>query len=115
MSSTYAGKPCKYCGNIRKYRANRNCTKCCAIATKQGHMRRLYGLTRAELAVLVLESEGLCKICGEPMSGNRNCHIDHCHTTGNIRGLLCGNCNVGIGHFKENIELLTAAIKYLGK
>lgn len=40
-------------------------------------------------------------------------HIDHCHKTGKIRGLLCTNCNHGIGQFKDNLELLQEAINYL--
>jgi hypothetical protein len=39
--------------------------------------------------------------------------IDHCHKTGKIRGLLCKNCNQGLGQFKDNIDLLLSAAKYL--
>ena len=50
-----------------------------------------------------------CAICREevPLA------VDHCHTTGSIRGLLCGNCNQGLGRFKDNIVSLNNAIKYL--
>jgi len=44
-------------------------------------------------------------------SSNR--HIDHCHTTGNVRGVLCGGCNLAIGHVKENVNTLSNMIKYL--
>lgn len=40
-------------------------------------------------------------------------HIDHCHATGKIRGVLCSNCNMSIGGFKESISSLEKAIKYL--
>lgn len=40
-------------------------------------------------------------------------HLDHCHITGKIRGFLCSNCNTGLGLFKDNINLLESAIKYL--
>lgn len=52
-----------------------------------------------------------CKICGRIPEGKL--HVDHCHTSGNIRGLLCGGCNVGLGHFNDDLERLAAAIEYL--
>ena len=42
-----------------------------------------------------------------------NPHIDHNHKTNKIRGILCGNCNMGLGHFKDNLDVLKNAIKYL--
>lgn len=62
--------------------------------------------------------ESKCKICNKvtslgTLSNSVKLHIDHCHKTGKLRGLLCGNCNVGLGHFKDNIQLLSNAIKYL--
>lgn len=56
-----------------------------------------------------------CGICGatESSGGKKQLHVDHDHTTGKIRGLLCNHCNLGIGHFKDDTELLQAAIKYL--
>lgn len=40
-------------------------------------------------------------------------YVDHCHTTGKVRGILCGNCNTGLGHFKDSPMLLQRAIEYL--
>ena len=61
-----------------------------------------------------------CNICGAEagtgMSYNsRALHLDHCHKTGKIRGLLCGSCNVGLGHFKDNVDTLYKAIQYLNE
>lgn len=50
-----------------------------------------------------------CGICG----GNRNLHVDHDHDTGRFRGILCRNCNIGLGHFRSNRELLLKAVEYL--
>lgn len=52
-----------------------------------------------------------CQICGR----SENLHIDHCHSSGGVRGILCRSCNIGIGNFEENIERINAAISYLQK
>ncbi len=56
---------------------------------------------------------GLCAIGGEILERGKFTHVDHCHKTGRVRALLCHHCNMGIGHFKDNTEKLSAAIKYL--
>jgi hypothetical protein len=57
---------------------------------------------------------GLCDICGKAPSGRRPwLYVDHDHATGAFRGLLCGHCNLGLGHFLDNPELMESAITYL--
>lgn len=58
-------------------------------------------------------STKVCEICGSIAKGKRRHNIDHCHTTGNIRGLLCDLCNKGLGLFKDDTNLLQNAINYL--
>lgn len=58
---------------------------------------------------LILEYDGVCQICGE----DKKLALDHDHNTGNIRGFLCNNCNMGIGKFRDNTDLLKKAIDYL--
>lgn len=57
------------------------------------------------------EQNGSCAICKKPFL--RTPHQDHCHKTGRQRGLLCGACNMGIGHFNDDIQVLKSAIEYL--
>lgn len=79
---------------------------------------RVYGLTIEEYEAIKEEQNGLCAICKNPPSGKGpygKLHVDHNHTTGEIRGLLCSPCNKAIGIFKENINYLESAIKYLEK
>lgn len=68
---------------------------------------RKYNLTHEEYDELLKQT--VCLICGE--SGTLN--IDHCHTTGKVRGRLCNSCNLGLGRFRDNPELLRRAAKYL--
>lgn len=56
---------------------------------------------------------GLCAICGKPGDGRKSLAVDHCHTSGKVRGLLCLNCNTALGHFKDNPVLLLKAALYL--
>ena len=67
---------------------------------------------------MVKEQKGLCAICHKPESKIVNgkiilLAIDHNHKTGKVRGLLCYSCNIGIGHLRDNPELLRLAAKYL--
>jgi hypothetical protein len=73
-----------------------------------------YGLTPAELDALIEKQAGRCAICDGPPNGPGNrLHIDHCHETGRIRGLLCGKCNTMIGLADNDPARLWAAIGYL--
>lgn len=90
-----------------------------ARRNRAGHLRRKYGLSPSEYEDLVAKQEGLCAICGEGESAiGRNGQplplaIDHCHDTGEIRGLLCFNCNTGLGRLGDNVQALERAIEYL--
>lgn len=59
--------------------------------------------------------DGRCAICNssDPKGYYKKFHTDHDHTNGKVRGLLCDNCNKGLGHFKDNIEFLESAVRYL--
>lgn len=74
-----------------------------------------YGITIEEFEQMVELQAGKCAICGGPliMGVKQGASVDHCHTTGEIRGVLCGPCNTGLGLFKEDANILQAAVKYL--
>lgn len=61
------------------------------------------------------DQNGCCAICRGNNLNGRRLSVDHNHVTGYIRGLLCGNCNLGIGNFKDNVEFFKIAIDYLQK
>lgn len=72
-----------------------------------------YGLSVDEYLAMYSNQNGKCAICKKVPSTKRGLHIDHCHETGKVRGLLCHGCNVGIGNFKHNVDLIESAIIYL--
>lgn len=85
------------------------------VTTRNNTLKRKYGLTIPQWEEL-FESQGrACAICGETDVGaeNQKFHTDHCHSTNVVRGILCHSCNTGLGKFKDNVETLKAAIKYL--
>lgn len=77
-------------------------------------VKSMYGMEPKDYILLHQKQDGKCAICFEEPSTQRGLHLDHCHETGAIRGLLCHNCNVALGCFKDNPALLMRAIKYLG-
>jgi len=83
-------------------------------------LKRKYGITLYDYEVMYEEQNGVCKICGNPETRINpytktpiRMPVDHCHETGKIRGLLCTDCNVGIGNLNDDIKLLEKAIEYL--
>ena len=75
---------------------------------------RKYGLSRdAYLAMYDIQG-GKCKICGDPPWPGKNLCVDHDHSTGRVRGLLCHKCNCGIGFLRDNTELAIRSALYLG-
>ena len=76
-------------------------------------VKKLYGIEPEQYKQMHVDQDGKCAICGVEPKTKRGLHIDHCHDTGVIRGLLCGGCNTGIGLLQENPEIMTKAIEYL--
>ena len=87
------------------------------VAEKARHRKnniKKYGITEDDYLRIFEGQKGVCLICGLPQLTKR-LHIDHDHKTGKIRGLLCENCNRGLGMFKDDIVTLKSAIGYLNK
>lgn len=82
-------------------------------ASKQGRANRLkqYGLTEADFDALLESQGGNCAICQREPSSRP--HVDHDHDTGNVRGLLCGPCNRGIGYLGDSPDVVRRALEYL--
>ena len=73
-----------------------------------------YGITYTEYDNMYSNQNGKCACCGDEIKRiDKHTHIDHCHTTGKVRGILCKSCNIGIGEFKDSVDILQKAIDYL--
>jgi len=81
---------------------------------KSLRLQKLYGIGIHEYLQMCLDQDNKCAICNcEIINASQPLAVDHDHTTGDIRGLLCLHCNLGLGNFQDNIELLKNAIEYL--
>lgn len=74
-------------------------------------LRKKYGLSEAQFLALLHSNGGKCDICRDTFTTEMP--IDHCHTTGAVRGMLCRRCNMAIGIFRDDPALLLAAAEYL--
>jgi hypothetical protein len=135
-------KECTKCGEAKEwakfyYRADRDvfeniCRSCQSAATsalrnkaenvskrkdqlRNSNLRLNYGITLKEYNVMYEAQLGCCAICGieEKYAARQRLVVDHDHDTLEVRSLLCGQCNIGLGHFKDNQDFLANAITYL--
>lgn len=74
------------------------------------HLKKMYGITYEKYIEMVDSQNSKCMICGVCVD---KLHVDHNHITKQIRGLLCFNCNGGLGQFKDNLTNLKNAVQYL--
>jgi len=116
--------------NYQLYRAGE--CKVCSLKDRKKHYTKNrdkilahkrfsnYGISKDEYFQMLDKQDGVCAICKreertrDSASNNlRSLAVDHCHDTGNVRGLLCRSCNTGLGFFEDNSDLLNRAIQYL--
>jgi hypothetical protein len=94
----------------KKYRESRK------EENKENQLKIKFGINLEEYNNILEKQNHCCDVCGLHKSNfTRQLAVDHCHTTGKIRGLLCSHCNLGLGKFKDNINYLQSAINYLQK
>jgi len=121
--------PCHTCGDNKRYINSRKCAACSSIRGKKRYAshpsrdarrhknnkyKKRYGIDLETAEIMLLSQGGRCAICGTEDPGRgTGFSVDHCHKTKFVRGMLCHNCNVGLGHFRDNVSFLNNAINYL--
>lgn len=82
---------------------------------RRSHYKSRYGITVDAYNEILELQGGVCWICKGEDTRDTRLSVDHCHTSKEVRGLLCKACNSGLGQFKDDIERLERAIKYLSR
>ncbi|MEG3632036.1 endonuclease VII domain-containing protein [Streptomyces poriticola] len=85
------------------------CRTSCAAQGREDHLGRKYGLTASERDQLIASQGGVC--CTSPAALPE--HVDHCHETGRVRGVLCFSCNAALGQFKDRPDAIWRAAAYV--
>lgn len=133
-------KQCKKCGELkplteysfkrptgRKPGYQTRCKLCCAQDTKDWYiknehrkrdlyLKRTYGISELEYEAMLLSQNNSCKICNKEFSTTWGADapvVDHCHAAGHVRGILCNECNRGLGYFRDNPDALYRASVYI--
>lgn len=130
-------RKCEICGEdftLLHGRGANNRTACYACTSSSGYepkkdrnknLKRSYGLTLFGFGQMYAEQEGCCATCSTPLSftgvnsretkalGSGEPCVDHCHSTGRVRGILCWSCNVALGHVRDSVEVLSKMISYI--
>ncbi len=97
-------------------RAKASARKRAPETRREQSLRKNYGIGATEYDAILARQGGGCAICGAGAGSlvrGEHLHVDHCHDTGKVRGILCTNCNTGIGKFKDNTDRMARAIEYL--
>jgi hypothetical protein len=87
-----------------------------ADKSRDNHLKRKYGINTAQYVAMKAAQGGVCAICGTDDPGRKGeFHVDHCHATGVVRGLLCITCNQALGLLYDSPDLMEAAAAYVRK
>ena len=97
---------------VRAYNADKAAAR--RIVHDRNRIKTSYGISLEQVQTMHDSQNGVCAICSKPEPGKLGkLHIDHCHATGVVRGLLCHKCNLMLGHANDDTETLSKAISYL--
>jgi hypothetical protein len=117
ISDFYTGrKDCKDCKNAvarKRWKENIEASDRYKKRNRERAKERRYGITQEQFDQMLLDQNNKCKICDIEFKNTKDTHIDHCHNSSVVRGLLCNNCNIALGQFGDNTDIMDNAIKYL--
>lgn len=107
-------KLCGACGQVLPVasfgKKHNYTTEMCRSCRNVSERSRAYGISVDEVRALLARP---CDVCGDEMTSLKAHHIDHCHTTGKVRGVLCNGCNTALGLAREDVNVLRALISYI--
>lgn len=109
-------KKCSKCGRIlpeNMFSKGKKSNHYCKTCRRDYMWQYSYGISPEQYLELFEAQDGKCKICGYVPKENEYLVVDHNKETGEVRGLLCKKCNLGIGYLKDNPESLRNAAKYV--
>ena len=104
---------CSVCKMIRDKQYREDHPEKFKVYQNNCRRRKSYGISPEQYKNLWEIQNGKCGICFSELKGDRTTHIDHNHSTGNVRGLLCHHCNTALGLFKEDWSTISNALNYL--
>jgi hypothetical protein len=116
---------CSKCGSKKEFIGARlhclECRKKWQANEKAKYFLKIYGISYGQYLDMYKSQGGLCAICGKAETSRNpsgrliSLSVDHDHSSGSVRGLLCRSCNMGLGHYKDSPTLLKEAAQYLEK
>ena len=106
-------KQCSNCNIYKTYIEFSSKRTDCKDCQRNRDSIRLYGLSTEQIFALLKEQDGKCPICLIIIDNRKEAHVDHCHETGKVRGILCRNCNFALGLFNDNYKMLERAKDYI--
>ena len=115
------GYRCRTCDKAARQKYRKANEERFAEVNRRKTLKHRFGITLEEYSEILKSQGGCCALCGAKKNNvrgkrrNWNFSVDHCHTTGKIRGLLCNNCNRGLGLLGDTRESLQKAVDYLTK
>ena len=125
MNNKPAGiRLCSKCGEYEEHgKGQAQCKKCYSIwyqgykdkRKRDIHYMRKFGITLEDYTALLYSQGGVCASCGRKEEKGRYKHmaVDHCHTTGKVRGILCSSCNRALGLVGDTSEGVRKLLKYI--
>lgn len=103
--------------DVKVKAAARAARRCRTVAGRcksfDAELRRNYGIDVEDWARMYDAQDRKCASCGDAIDFSKTTHVDHCHRTGKVRGLVCQFCNIALGGAKDSVERLRALIRYL--
>lgn len=110
-------RKCESCGALITERNSRarvcGAAECVKAVARDRRLKKTFGIDAREWDRLLEVQGGRCAICRTSDSGEKQWHVDHDHVTGQVRGLLCSSCNLGIGLLQDDPTILRAALRYV--